>query len=217
MELSLISACPIARPDLFKSNKPQQFQGFGLTINYDFEAAYKNKIVFKVNQKEFYQKVMKAGSSGFLFWKKNWQTMDIDKIDSTSYSFNWELTDPYNKYDRSTRRRMEADAVNFIITDLLSKYGEPYRGQDVVLPAKPTSGLSEVGDSLVSLCGVQNVYCATAGWVMKSLDAIIGSGNSTASGRRNFESTETITWDETILENVGGVTTYTTKKEDLYI
>jgi len=214
MEISLLAACPIAMPELFPTRNKDLINKFGLTIGYGFDAAYKNTIVFEVNLKEFYQKVMSAGESGFLWWKEKWEKLDIDKIDSKSISFKWELMDPNNRYDIVARRRMEADAVNFIIADLLSKYGTPQDVVDPKLPPQPTSGLSTVGEGLMSLCGTQNIYCATASWVMKSLDAIIGAGTSSASGRRNFQVTETITWDELLLEEARGVTTFTSKKED---
>jgi hypothetical protein len=208
LRLSLVGACPLAFPEMFPAQVYDHGKvAFGMSADYQYYSSFHSNAHFFVDESEFYKKVMNAGNSGFLWWKKSWETVDITQIDSNAYQFKWDLSDPTNQISSIERRKMEAQAVNFIIARLVAKYSK-VANPETSLPKIPTSGLGDVGQGLWDLCGTSNEYCAAASWLMKGLDEIIGGGDSTSSGTRKFDSSGVIEWDDTVLESVPGSSTY---------
>lgn len=211
LRLSLAGACAIANPARYRLKMDSQgVPEYGVSVDYKYRSAYHSHAKFFVDEKTFYQKVMNAGNSGFLWWKKSWENLDITQIDSSAYHFEWELLDPHTQYKPEERRKMEAEAVNFIISRLVSKYGTVNTTDPnaIARPPVPSSGLGDMANGLFTLCGTSNMYCAAASWIMKGLDEIIAGGSSSASGTRTFESKGELTWDETILQAVPATSSF---------
>ena len=203
IRLSLAGACPIAYPELFK------FTGIdagkvklGISASYQFDSAFKTKISCDYDEKEMYSKILQSGSSGFLFWKKNWESISYDNIKSTTFACEWDQSTS-SGLTFGQKRAFEVDALNYAIGRMLVKYG---RAREVSpnLPSKPTSGLSEVGNSLWSLCGATNIFCAAGSWSLKAFDAVMGSGQATGTGTSHIESKIHLAWDETTVLPVLG-------------
>ncbi len=208
VRLSLTGACPIVYPNQFPSS-PGIVNGkvqLGVSVNYQYDAAFETKIDCVYDEKEMYSKVLNSGNSGFLFWKRSWQSINIDDIKKTTFSCNW---DGQTNLDFYKRRKFEIDSLNYAISRMLMKYGQP-QDISVTQPAIPTSGLSEIGQGLEDLCGASSIYCKAGSWVMKSFDAIFGSGSSTGSGTVNTQSTQYLKWDENLLQAVNEQTNFNT-------
>lgn len=209
LRLSLAGACPIVHPEAFHIGPIEAGKvKLGVSVKYQFDSAFNTKIDCTYDEKEMYKKVLSSGSSGALFWKKKWQSIDITDIKNTTFACNWDGL-PGSAMTFQERRKFEVDALNYAISRMLMKYGTP---QDVsVSPIPPpTSGLSEVGEGLQRLCGSTNIFCSAGGWALKAFDLIFGGGQSTSSGSVNTQSTVRLKWDENLMYPVDGQTNFNT-------
>ena len=213
--LSLAGACAIANPERFKvaGIKPGEVK-FGLTTSYTYDSAFNTKINCEYSEKDIYEKVLKGGSSGFLFWKKSWQSMNITSIKNSGFSCTWNQ-EQQQQLDFYQRRKFEIFAFNYVMGRMLTSYAEPSKDHlDVNYVPVPGSGLNEVGQGLNDLCGAENIYCRAGAWVLKSLDAIFGAGQSSSNGRRTFESRVTLNWDDTSHQPMTGMTSFNPAKKE---
>lgn len=203
VRLSLAGACPKIHPSDFqvKLFEPGKID-LAVSIKYAFDVASNTKIDCAYDEKEVYLKILTSGSTGALFWKKNWSTLDLNNIKNSTFLCKWD-GQQMNQTTFAERRKLEADALNYAISQMLSQYAKP-NDLEVNAPLASHSGMTEVGEGLQRLCGASSVYCLAGSWILKSFDTIFGHGPSTGSGSFHKESTVHLVWDENLLAPIEG-------------
>ncbi len=182
--LSLLGACPMSNPELFKLKEvstPDKMK-FGMLISYQYPAIMNLKMKAKYNMYKLYSLVKSSGSSGGLFRSKSWSTTEERTFFRDAFRVEWNIEDPANSISDDERIAMEREA-RLALLGRLVQIGLPQMPDKSLfsnaLPP-PTRGSVVVADSLMQACP-GNVYCMAGSFILKGLDAIFGSSSSSSS------------------------------------
>lgn len=211
LNLSLIGACPMIHPqyfDIAAGYGPQEM-AYGLTITYEYPAAFKLQATAKYNMYKMYEKINSSGSSGGFFSSRSWTKVEERNFFKDSFSVDWVSQDPANQVTEEVRLETEHEMRKAIMERIasLALPTAPNQGQMLVPVAPPPRGGTVVASSLMQACP-GNIYCVAGSLILTSLDAIFGSSSTTASylQTQNFEATET--WSQSKVVMKPWVTTY---------
>ena len=215
LRLSLVGACPMLHPEAFdiEPGYGADKMAYGITITYDFPAAFKLKAVAKYNMYKMYSKVVSSGSSGGFFSSRSWSNVEERTFFKDSFNVDWTSQDPQNEISEERRLQTEHEMRAHIMERIagLALPTAPNQGQMIAPGAPPPRGATVVAGSLMQACP-GNVYCVAGSLILTSLDAIFGSSSATASymQTQDFESTETWTQSKVIMKP--WVTTFIPRK-----
>lgn len=193
--LSLVGACPIMHPEYFdiKPGYGADKMAYGLTITYEFPSAMKLSATAKYNMYKMYQKIIESKSRGGLFSSRTRTSVEERTEFKDSFNVDWKTQDPANSVTEERRLEIESEMRANIMQRMasLALPAAPDRAGIIAANPLPARGGVVIASSLMKTCP-GNKYCLAGAAILTGLDAIFGSGKSTASymQTQNFEVTE---------------------------
>jgi hypothetical protein len=182
--LSLLGACPMVQPDLFKfkaDTDPKNMK-YGMLISYDYPSTMKLKMVAHYNMYKMYTLMKSSGSNGGFFSSHSWTNTEERTYFRDAFHVDWSSQDPQNTLTDDQRMAMEREARNHMFERLFSLALPTSPDKSLLIQAAPppAHGSVVVADSLMTACP-GNVYCVAGSLVLRGLDAIFGSSSSSSS------------------------------------
>lgn len=179
MRLSLIGACPIARPEAW--DLPEDQSGsplFGLRAEYQYPSAFRTNVTVTYNLWKVYEYMKSVSVDGGLFSTST----EVDESESTDEGSRWS----FNFFDESGLtpdqiKEIKATIKAELMADVLRVMAVPSSsaesGTRDLMPA-PQSGAVVLANGISDTCGWWSPYCVGASWALRGLQAIFGGSET---------------------------------------
>lgn len=182
--LSLLGACPMAYPDFFKfaPNSDPKNMKYGMMVTYNYPSAMTLSMTATYNMYKMYGLVKSSGTKGGLFSSHSWTNTEERNYFRDAFSVDWKSQDPENIVTDDQRMTMEREARTDMYLRLFNIAVPQAPDKTLLMNAinPPEHGSIVVADSLMRSCP-GNMYCLGGAMLLKGLDAIFGSSNSSTS------------------------------------
>jgi hypothetical protein len=179
MRLSLIGACPIARPESW--DLPENQSGsplFGLRAEYQYPSAFRTNVTVTYNLWKVYEYMKSVSVDGGLFSTST----EVNESESTDEGTRW----TFNFFDESGLtpdqiKEIKATIKAELMADVLRVMAVPsasaQSGTRDLMPA-PQSGAVVLANGISDTCGWWSPYCVGASWALRGLQAIFGGSET---------------------------------------
>jgi hypothetical protein len=163
LRLSLIGACPLATENFFDDSTGSVLSDeggkplFGLSIQYDYPAAYKTHVTASYNLYKVYERVAKSGTRGGFFSSKSYSDVAESSWAEDEFSIDWQIEDPNSSYDEKKREEIKTHIKAELIDRALNSLAQPIPGRPefaapapaaLTFIAKPPAGSCERATAL---------------------------------------------------------------------
>jgi hypothetical protein len=200
LRLSLNGACPHLNPAAYGiETNAIGLPVFGISASYEFPTSSRTQVTFSYNLYRFYQKMVTSGSRGGFFSSKSWTTVTETDIGDETFKALWKESDPDNVRTPAEKREIEKEVKTELISRVLIDMATPSAAGTLVIPAAPgvpASGAAVLADGIAQTCGMVNVYCTGASWILRGMNAIFGSSKSEANYKLQVDKTAREVWDQ---------------------
>jgi hypothetical protein len=188
--LSLIGACPTARPDLFPEvARSNGVPLFGLSATYTYPTAFKTHVKATYNVWKIYERMKKVTKKGGFFSSKT-KVSETENTDGDS-AFTFDFFDE-SGLSEWQRNEIKAQVELELMQDVLRLMGVavPVTGGNVDPMPPPQPGALVLADGLsAGTCGVYTFYCTGASFILRGLSAVFGGSAAEASFRSAYDFT----------------------------
>lgn len=206
LRLSVIGACPVFYENYLEDTTAPLVErtdfsdlgfGFGISADYEYPAIFNFKLEASYNLWKLYEKHMTSGSSGGFFSKKSWTNISEKSLQEETFKIKWfDEAGLYSEEQKSEMRKfIKGELMNRVLTMMATPV--PATNISVTVHQPPETGAIVAARGLEQACGWYSYQCRAAGWVLRGLNAVFGSSQSSANFRQEHNMTAKEVWDET--------------------
>ncbi|MGE4106851.1 MAG: hypothetical protein AB7F66_06515 [Bacteriovoracia bacterium] len=212
LRLSLVGACPIHKPKLFKVDRDATgLPLFSIATTYEYPAAFRQRVSFKYNLYKFYSILHEQGSKGGFFSSSSWNRTTENNIVRDGFEMDWKNEDGTDTLKLEQKREIEAIVKAELLERALKALASPTFDTPTKpgeAPPVPANGAMVLAKGLQKTCGFFSFYCVGGSWLLKGLSAIFGSSRSSAEFKRTNDIVISETWKFDEVHMKPGVTAY---------
>lgn len=163
--------------------KPRQSNLLAQSVALEYEYFVRTDPIAvrcQLNITDFKEKIIDTGSSGFLFWRKDWDESELNQIKDSGLSCELLMSPAGEYYDlEGNRNRLESirqAMIQEVAAEFILTYAKSWETvqQPTSIPTKKDDAVIRAGVALGSLCGT-NMYCAIGSIVLKSGKELFGA------------------------------------------